>query len=103
MKATFDLPDSLVKEVKLRALHQGRKLKDEVTNLLRAGLAAAERPPAPRRHLKSSRVKTDLKTGLPVIVCGSDAPATRMTAQALVQAEQDTQTQEDRERFGLSD
>ena len=30
MKTTLDLPDALVKQVKLRALHDGRKLKDAV-------------------------------------------------------------------------
>jgi hypothetical protein len=28
MKMTFDLPPDLVREVKLRAAHDGRKLKD---------------------------------------------------------------------------
>jgi hypothetical protein len=40
MKTTLDLPDDLVKEVKLRAIHEGRKLKDAVADLLRKGLAA---------------------------------------------------------------
>lgn len=38
MKTTLELPDDLVKEVKLRALHEGAKLKDMVAALLRAGL-----------------------------------------------------------------
>jgi hypothetical protein len=41
MKTTLDLPDELVKEVKLLAVHEGKKLKDAVTDLLRKGLAAA--------------------------------------------------------------
>jgi hypothetical protein len=40
MKTTFDLPDKLVKELKLRALHEGKKLKEAVADLLRKGLAA---------------------------------------------------------------
>jgi plasmid stability protein len=39
MKTTVDLPDGLVKAVKLRAVHDGRKLKDTVAELLRTGLA----------------------------------------------------------------
>ena len=39
MKTTVDLPDGLVKAVKLRAVHDGRKLKDTVAELLRIGLA----------------------------------------------------------------
>ena len=40
MKTTLDLPDVLMKQVKLRALQEGRKLKDAVADLLRKGLAA---------------------------------------------------------------
>jgi hypothetical protein len=34
MKTTLDLPDDLVKEVKLHALHEGKKLKDMIAELL---------------------------------------------------------------------
>jgi len=40
MKTTLELPDDLVKQIKLRAVHEGRKLKDAVADLLRKGLAA---------------------------------------------------------------
>ncbi len=40
MKTTLDLPDALVKQVKLRAVREGQKLKDAVADLLRKGLAA---------------------------------------------------------------
>src|SRR5882724_7863117 len=40
MKTTLELPDELVKEIKLRAVHEGKKLKDVVADLLRKGLAA---------------------------------------------------------------
>src|SRR5438067_825254 len=40
MKTTLDLPDALVKQMKLRALHEGKKFKDAVADTLRAGLAA---------------------------------------------------------------
>ena len=39
MKTTLELPDDLVKEIKLRAVHEGLKLKDAVADLLRRGLA----------------------------------------------------------------
>ena|ERR1700676_1026896 len=38
MKTTLELPDDLVKEIKLRAVHEGKKLKDAVADLLRKGL-----------------------------------------------------------------
>jgi hypothetical protein len=41
MKTTIELPDELVKEIKLLAIHEGKKLKDAVADLLREGLAAA--------------------------------------------------------------
>lgn len=41
MKTTLELPEDLVKEIKLRAVHEGAKLKDLVAALLRAGLRSA--------------------------------------------------------------
>jgi len=40
MKTTLDLPDKLLQEVKSRARHEGKNLKEAVANLLRQGLAA---------------------------------------------------------------
>ena len=101
MKTTLDLPESLLKEVKLRALHEGRKLKDEVAELLRAGLVAVSRPQPARKRLTSARVRTDPKTGLPVIVCDPSAPISKMTAEEILAVEQEAQTKEDLERLGL--
>ncbi|MBE2283358.1 MAG: antitoxin [Prosthecobacter sp.] len=66
MKTTLELPGDLVREVKLRAVHEGRKLKDTVADLLRRGLAARKTNRAP----KSSRVK------LPLIQCRKAAVLT---------------------------
>jgi plasmid stability protein len=75
MKTTLDLPDALVKQVKLRALRDGRKLKDEVADLLRKGLAAASEP-APLAAV----VTRDKRTGLPLIECKQAAtPQEEMT------------------------
>lgn len=70
MKTTVDLPAELVKRLKLRAVRDGRKLKDAVADALRAGLAAqaADATPAP------AVVVRDKKTGLPVIQCRRAAP-----------------------------
>jgi plasmid stability protein len=40
MKTTLDLPDELVRRVKMRAVQSDRKLKDMVAMLLDAGLRA---------------------------------------------------------------
>jgi len=41
MKTTLELPDDLVKEIRLLAVQEGKKLKDAVADLLRQGLEAA--------------------------------------------------------------
>lgn len=96
MKTTFDLPPELVREVKLRAVHEGRKLKDVAAELLTRGLAdpvmpVKARPLKPRIEIQSN--------GLPVILCGKDAPASRMTAEELLSLEQETLLREDYQDF----
>jgi hypothetical protein len=77
MKTTLDLPDALVKQVKLRAVREGRKLKDAVADLLRKGLAAATDEDADSRPPSISR---DKKTGLPLVECRHVAsPAAQLT------------------------
>jgi hypothetical protein len=66
MKTTLDLPDALVKQVKLRAVREGRKLKDAVADLLRKGLSVAMNTPSDGLE---PLVTTDKKTGLPLIEC----------------------------------
>ena len=66
MKTTLDLPNDLVREIKLRALNDGQKLNDTVTNLLRKGL----RERSSRRVSKPSRVK------LPLVHCRRSADLT---------------------------
>ena len=51
MKTTLELPDGLMRQVKLRAVHRGQKLKDTVAQLLEFAIAADgepyQRPRAP--------------------------------------------------------
>ena len=44
MKTTLDLPDELMREVKIRAVHERKKLKDTIAELLRSGLSANKAP-----------------------------------------------------------
>ena len=75
MKTTLDLPDALVKQVKLRALRDGRKLKDAVADLLRKGLAVDAAPAA-----EAPVIARDKKTGRPLIECKRAAsPQDEMT------------------------
>jgi hypothetical protein len=48
MKTTLDLPDDVVRAVKIRAVEENRKLKDLVADLLRRGLAQKSGPPGGR-------------------------------------------------------
>ena len=47
MKTTLDLPDELMREVKIRAVHEHKKLKDAIAEFIRKGMAAGNkgRPP----------------------------------------------------------
>ncbi len=47
MKTTLDLPDELMREVKIRAIHEHKKLKDTIAELIRKGIAAGK-----KRHAK---------------------------------------------------
>ena len=50
MKTTLDLPDDLMRTVKIRAVHEQKKLKDTIAELIRKGIAVgkARRPKVPR-------------------------------------------------------
>jgi hypothetical protein len=74
MKTTLDLPDELVREIKLRAVHEGRKLKEVVADLLRAGLSPV--------RTSSRRGETALPKKLPVM----KVRPVRMTAEPKLNA-----------------
>lgn len=50
MKTTLDLPDDLMREVKIRAVHEHKKLKDAIAELIRKGIDASKstRPKLPK-------------------------------------------------------
>lgn len=100
MKTTLDLPDELIREVKLRAVVQRRTVKDLVTEFLRQGLGMAPSAP-PKPPPAGSMVEIGPK-GLPVIRCNPKAPATRMSAKKLLQLEQAAQAEEDAKYAGLA-
>ncbi|MEA3212100.1 MAG: hypothetical protein QOE70_5157 [Chthoniobacter sp.] len=100
MKTTLDLPDELIREVKLRAVHQRRTVKDLVAEFIRQGLGLG--PLGQTKKRPASSMVTIGERGLPVIQCNPNAPATRMSVKKLVALEQETQTEEDLKRAGLS-
>lgn len=100
MKTTLDLPDELIREVKLRAVMQGRSLKDLVTDFLWQGLGMV--PPA-RLELPPAGSMVEIgQSGLPIIRCRTDAPASRMSVEELLKLEQSTQTEDDLQHAGFS-
>lgn len=70
MKTTLDLPDELMRSVKIRAVNENRKLKDMIADLLRRGLAdESEGPEAVRNRVQ-----------LPLVRCAHEArPDEEMT------------------------
>ncbi len=95
MKTTLELPDELIREAKLRAVMQGRTLKDLIGEFIRQGLGMA-----PRQLVESpafnARVITG-EAGLPVIRCRADAQATRTGTVDLLALEQQAQIMEDQQ------
>jgi ribosomal protein L13E len=52
MKTTLELPDELMRAIRVRAAQEDRKLKDVVAELLRRGLAQEEAEPRVRHRVK---------------------------------------------------
>jgi hypothetical protein len=50
MKTTLDLPDELLRAIKIRAVKERRKLKDAVADLLQRGLSRESTARAAVRH-----------------------------------------------------
>ena len=57
MKTTLEMPDELMRRVKMRAVQRNQKLKDIVAQLLEAGMAAASDNAPPVRAPKPLRLK----------------------------------------------
>jgi hypothetical protein len=75
MKTTLDLPDDLMRAVKLRAVEENRKLKELIADLLRRGLAQEPGRPAIRRRVR-----------LPLIECAHAArPEEEMTPERVAE------------------
>jgi plasmid stability protein len=76
MKTTLDLPDDLMRAVKIRAAEENRKLKDLIAELLRRGLAQPSGAPPTGRH----RVR------LPLVQCAHEArPGEEMTPERVAE------------------
>jgi hypothetical protein len=82
VKTTLELPEELMRAVKIRAVNDGRKLKDVVADLIRRGLSHEPEAAGGARH----------EVHLPLVECAHVArPEEEMTpdrvAEALLQEE----------------
>ncbi len=100
MKTTLDLPDEIVREMKLLAGMQGRTLRDLATEFLRQGLGLSA-PQQATQLPPDSPIQIN-ENGFPVFRGGDDAPAQHMTLEQLLQLEQDALYSEDMQRAGIS-
>lgn len=100
MKTTLDLPDELVRELKLRAVMQGRTLRDLAADFLRQGLGLACAKPA--QAIPPESAVYIGPNGLPVFRCGDNAPAQHMRLEQLLALEQEALTGEDMQRAGIT-
>lgn len=100
MKTTLDLPEDLMREVKLRAVIQRRPLKDLVADMLRQGLGITQSP-STSLPTADSLVQIGVN-GLPVIKCDAKARGGRMPVKKLLELEQAALAEEDMTRAGLS-
>lgn len=80
MKVTLDLPPALVKRIKLRALHEGQKLKDAFADLLEKGMVTPN--PASGLLTKSHQQR---RASLPTIKCRHAADPEAMTPERVAQ------------------
>jgi hypothetical protein len=76
MKTRLDLPDDLMRAVKLRAVEENRKLKDTFAELLRRGLA--------QDRAESSALRNRVRH--PLVECAHDArPGEEMTPERVAE------------------
>jgi hypothetical protein len=97
VKTTLDLPDELIREVKLRAVIQGRTVKDLVSEFIRKGLGLTQAQPEIAEPGSIIQIGED---GLPTIQCSPTAPATQMSTKNVLELERDAQSEEDSQRAG---
>lgn len=95
MKTTMELPDDLMREVKIRAAREGKKLKDVMEQAIRIGLNTP--PPAARSLPSFVKISPE---GFPYIESGPDTK--KLTAEEWIQLEQDIILEEDLQRAGIS-
>lgn len=98
MKTTLDLPDPLMRRIKIRAASEGRKLKEIIADLLEKGM---ETPPSETLQEGELPYKIDPKTGMAVsrtLNIPGFVPPTAEGSQAIINRANE---EEDLRRAGL--
>jgi len=98
MKTTLDLPDDLMREMKIRAATQGKKLKDLMAETIRSGLFPES---SPQEKPKPVITKHPV-LGFPIVECEPNPPISRMTIEEILKLEQDALAADDQKRAGLA-
>jgi hypothetical protein len=97
VKTTLDLPDHLMRQVKLRALQQGRPIKELVADYIRLGLHGS-----PVSPLQPAAQVVELDAaGMPLFRPDPSFSGPPIDLATALQLEQDALMQEDRQRAGL--
>ena len=99
MKVTYDLPEDLVRELKVRAAQQGRTVKDVVADALREVLRPVVTKPL---DCDAKAIIEHDENGFPYFKCGADAPAAKMTLEELLALEEQADEEDALQRAGMS-
>jgi plasmid stability protein len=100
MKTTLDLPDELIRAAKLRAVSQGRTLRELVSEYLREGLGMNEKP-SPEVPTLPSTIELNSR-GFPQYKCNPTSKVGQKDLSTLLELEQSTLQKEDLRRVGQS-
>ena len=76
MKTTIDLPEDLVREMKFRAVREGRKLREAAEEVFRRGMGAPTPIPGSRHRVK-----------LPIIPAPGGAKSFDLSGERLLELE----------------
>jgi plasmid stability protein len=98
VKTTLDLPDNLMREMKIRAATQGKKLTVIITEALRESLASKREVTSDSPPLVISRSAS----GLPYIKCKPSSAKSVPTIEELQRLIDESQLEEDLQRAGIS-
>jgi hypothetical protein len=86
MKTTVEIPDEIMRMIKVKAAEEGYKIKDLVTLLLKRALTSSEKA-------ASTPEKGDLS--FPLIKCRPNAPISKMSAQDIYKLMHQTLEEDD--------